>query len=50
MVKCIHHWYQGASHKGTVHAKCLKCGTEKEYSPLVDNKFRFVSYPIIPPS
>ncbi len=35
MVKCIHHWYLGASNKGTVHAKCLKCGAEKDYQPIV---------------
>jgi len=44
MVKCIHHWYLGASHNGIVHAKCLKCGAEKDYSPLVINRFKFVAY------
>ena len=45
MAKCIHHWYLGASHHGTVHAKCLKCGAEKDYPPVVIHNFKFVSYP-----
>lgn len=35
MVNCIHHWYLGASHKGVVHARCRKCGAEKDYPPIV---------------
>ena len=31
MDNCIHHWDLGASHKGIVHAKCRKCGAEKDY-------------------
>jgi len=32
MAICIHHWDLGASHKGIVHAKCRKCGAEKDFS------------------
>jgi len=31
MVDCIHHWDLGTSHKGIVHAKCRKCGEEKDF-------------------
>lgn len=39
MLKCIHHWYLGSSQGGTVHAKCLKCGVEKDYPPVVISRF-----------
>lgn len=32
MAKCIHHWYLGASNNEIVHAKCRKCGAEKDFS------------------
>lgn len=35
MVECIHHWYLGASHNEITHAKCLKCGAEKDYPHIV---------------
>ena len=31
---CIHHWDMGASNRGIVHAKCRKCGAEKDYSSI----------------
>jgi len=39
MVKCIHHWYMGASQNGIVHARCRKCGAEKDYSSIVVYKY-----------
>ena len=39
MIKCIHHWYLGASHNGMVNAKCLKCGAEKDYPHIVISQF-----------
>lgn len=40
MVKCIHHWYLGASHNGVVHARCIKCGEEKDYYPVIITPFK----------
>jgi hypothetical protein len=37
---CIHHWYLGSTNNGRVHAKCLKCNTEKDYPA-------FISFPPI---
>lgn len=34
MVNCIHYWKLGKSHNGIVHAKCQKCGAEKDYSSI----------------
>lgn len=39
MFKCTHHWYLGSSHNGAAHAKCLKCGAEKDYPPVVISRF-----------
>jgi len=38
MVKCIHHWDLGTSHKGIVHGKCRKCGAEKDFNNIPDFK------------
>lgn len=38
MAKCIHHWYMGASSNDIVHAKCLKCGAEKNFSNSIISK------------
>lgn len=40
MVKCIHHWYLGASHNGMIHAKCMKCEAEKDYPHIVISRFK----------
>lgn len=40
MAKCIHHWYLGSSHKGVIHATCLKCGEKKDYHPIVISPFK----------
>ena len=38
MADCIHHWDLGASHKGIVHAKCRKCGAERDFSSIPATK------------
>ena len=43
MDKCIHHWYMGASNNDVVHAKCLKCGAEKDYYNSTDLKYKAVN-------
>lgn len=44
MVECIHHWYLGASHNGITHARCLKCGEQKDYHPIIISPFKTSKY------
>ena len=43
MANCIHHWYMGGSDNVIVHARCRKCGAEKDYSNSVISKYGAVS-------
>jgi len=36
---CVHHWDLGAPRGSTVHAKCRKCGAERDYPSTVEPKF-----------
>ncbi|MFC2000496.1 hypothetical protein ACFLXE_07080 [Chloroflexota bacterium] len=41
MVGCIHHWDLGAPGGELVHAKCRKCGVEKDFPSVSATKFSF---------
>jgi hypothetical protein len=34
MADCIHHWDLGVPHESMIHAKCRKCGAEKDYPSM----------------
>ena len=43
MSNCIHHWYMGTSNNLIVHARCRKCGAEKDFSNSTISKSGAIS-------
>jgi len=54
---CIHYWKLGQAYKGIVHARCQKCGAEKDFYPVSHHKLgihqskkKIAPSPIVPES